>query len=80
MRTRTLFVPADAPDDDHSLAFGILTTFPPTACGIATFSAALATGLLAGGSRVDVVRTGSGPPVEHPLVAASIGEASWTEP
>lgn len=74
MRTRTLFVPADAPDDDHSPAFGILTSFPPTACGIATFSAALAAGLVAGGSSVDVVRTGSGPPIEHPLVAASIDD------
>jgi glycosyltransferase involved in cell wall biosynthesis len=73
VRNRTLFVPADAPGDDHPLAFGMLTSFPPTACGIATFSAALAAGLLAGGSSVDVVRAGSGPPVEHPLVGARMG-------
>jgi len=42
-------------------SFGILSTFPPTACGIATFSAALAAGLTAGGDSVDVVRVGPGP-------------------
>ena len=39
-------------------SFGILSTFPPTACGIATFSAALAAGLIAHGATVDVVRCG----------------------
>jgi glycosyltransferase involved in cell wall biosynthesis len=36
--------------------FGILSTFPPTACGLATFSAALAAGLAANGADVRVVR------------------------
>ena len=36
--------------------FGILSTYPPTACGLATFSAALATGLTAGGAEVRVVQ------------------------
>jgi len=35
---------------------GILSTFPPTACGLATFSAALASGLVANGAEVRVVR------------------------
>lgn len=35
---------------------GILSTFPPTACGLATFSAALADGLSANGAGVGVVR------------------------
>ena len=39
-------------------SFGILSTFPPTECGIATFSAALAAGLIANGATVDVVRCG----------------------
>ena len=39
-------------------SFGILSTFPPTPCGIATFSAALAAGLVANGATVDVVRCG----------------------
>lgn len=40
-------------------SFGIVSTFPPTSCGIATFSAALARGLVAGGASVDVVRCGA---------------------
>lgn len=37
-------------------SFGILSTHPPTPCGIATFSAALADGLVAKGAAVSVVR------------------------
>ena len=54
-------------------SFGILSTFPPTACGIATFSAALAAGLVAHGATVDVVRCGEGEEFEDPLVVASTG-------
>jgi glycosyltransferase involved in cell wall biosynthesis len=36
--------------------FGILSSFPPTACGLATFSAALASGLEANGAEAQVVR------------------------
>jgi glycosyltransferase involved in cell wall biosynthesis len=54
-------------------SFGILSTFPPTACGIATFSAALAAGLIAGGATVDVVRCNEADDVEDPLVVASMG-------
>ena len=56
-------------------SFGILSTFPPTACGIATFSAALAAGLVAHGATVDVVRCGEPEDVEDPLVVASMGTA-----
>lgn len=47
----------------HTPSFGILSTYPPTACGLATFSAALAKGLAANGADVSVVRIadGSGP-------------------
>lgn len=58
--------------DDPTRSFGILSTFPPTACGIATFSAALAAGLVANGGTVDVVRCGVAPPMEDPLVLASL--------
>ena len=54
-------------------SFGMLSTFPPTACGIATFSAALAAGLVADGATVDVVRCGEAEDVEDPLVVASTG-------
>lgn len=41
---------------------GLLSTYPPTPCGLANFSAALADGLSANGSRVSVVRVADGPP------------------
>ena len=47
-------------------------TFPPTSCGIATFSAALAAGLIATGASVDVVRVGPSPELEDVLVLASL--------
>jgi polysaccharide biosynthesis protein PslF len=57
-------------------SLAILSTFPPTSCGIATFSAALAAGLIEDGASVNVVRCGAPPPLEDPLVVASIsGEA-----
>lgn len=55
-------------------SFGILSTFPPTSCGIATFSAALAAGLIADGASVDVVRCGPSPEVEDVLVVASLAD------
>ena len=53
-------------------SFGILSTFPPTSCGIATFSAALAAGLIGEGASVDVVRCGATPEVEDVLVVGSL--------
>jgi polysaccharide biosynthesis protein PslF len=42
-------------------SFGILSSFPPTACGLATFTDALATGLAAHNTQVGVVRVVDGP-------------------
>jgi glycosyltransferase involved in cell wall biosynthesis len=42
--------------DGRARSFGILSSFPPTACGLATFTAALATGLATNYSEVGVVR------------------------
>ncbi len=44
----------------RALTFGILSTYPPTPCGLATFSAALASGLSARGDEVRVVRLADG--------------------
>ncbi|HTI73555.1 MAG TPA: glycosyltransferase [Mycobacterium sp.] len=46
----------------NSASFGILSTYPPTPCGLATFSAALARGLSANGADVRIVRLSDGPP------------------
>ena len=40
--------------------YGILSTFPPTPCGLATFSAALARGLEMNGAAVGIVRVADG--------------------
>lgn len=44
-------------------SFGLLGTYPPTQCGLASFAAALRDGLLAGspGTEVGVVRMVDGP-------------------
>lgn len=54
----------------------IVSSFPPTACGIATFSAALAGGLIANGYEVDVVRCGTAPDLDDPLVVAALGDGT----
>lgn len=58
--------------DDSTRTYGILSSFPPTPCGIATFSAALASGLVSTGARVDVVRCDAAPSMEDPLVVAGL--------
>jgi polysaccharide biosynthesis protein PslF len=71
-------VPPVISGGSHPRSFAILSTFPPTSCGIATFSAALAAGLIADGASVEVVRCGVSPVLEDPLVLASLvdGEGS----
>ncbi len=63
--------PVSSPDRNPR-SFGIVSTFPPTACGIASFSAALSAGLIAGGDSVDVVRTGPLLDYDDPLVVGSL--------
>ena len=79
MRPRTPVPPpirAVPSSEASARSFGILSSFPPTACGIATFSAALAAGLVANGGTVDVVRCGETPEMEDPLVLASLDDAT----
>lgn len=76
MRSQTPPDPFAFPANGSTRSFGILSSFPPTACGIATFSAALAAGLIAEGSTVDVVRCGAAPPMEDALVLASLDESA----
>jgi glycosyltransferase involved in cell wall biosynthesis len=53
------------------LTVGLLSTYPPTACGLATFSAALVGGLTAKGADVSVVRVADG---SRPLSGHVVGE------
>ncbi|MDE0802684.1 MAG: glycosyltransferase [Acidimicrobiales bacterium] len=55
-----------------SRTFGMLGTYPPTACGIATFSAALSAGLIADGHSVEVVRVAAQSGLDDPLVLGSL--------
>lgn len=60
--------------------FGILSTFPPTQCGLATFSSALATHLIEAGADVSVIRVVDSlqpplPLVTHQLVTGAPDEA-----
>lgn len=66
--------PPAAPGWDHVRSLGIVSTFPPTSCGIATFSAALAAALIGHDVSVDVVRCGPAPELEDPLVLASLDD------
>ena len=50
---------ASAPAALERASFGMLTTYPPTPCGIATFSAALSKGLVECDDEVSIVRVGS---------------------
>jgi glycosyltransferase involved in cell wall biosynthesis len=61
--------------------FGLLTTYPPTQCGLATFSHALAEHLVAVGARVSVVRAVDAPqPPEHLVTSQWIaGDARTTQ-
>ena len=54
----------------------MLGTFPPTACGVATFSAALADGLVADGAQVGVVRVGGAAPCGDPRVIQQLEAGS----
>lgn len=52
--------------------YGILSTYPPTPCGLATFSAALARALEADGAGVGVVRVADGTTSPDPRVMAEL--------
>jgi glycosyltransferase involved in cell wall biosynthesis len=60
----------------HPATFGMLGTFPPTVCGLATFSAALCGGLSANGADVRVVRVSDGSPTAESSVVGELVNGS----
>ena len=58
--TQPLIAPFGLQHFSYIPSFGILSTHPPTPCGLATFSAALSDGLAAQGADVSVVRIADG--------------------
>ena len=52
--------------------YGILSTYPPTPCGLATFSAALTRGLEVNGAEVGIVRVADGAISSDPRVLAEL--------
>jgi glycosyltransferase involved in cell wall biosynthesis len=59
-----------------TLRVGILSTYPPTPCGLATFSAALARSLAAQGAEVHIVRVMDGPAAAGGEVAGELRSGS----
>ncbi len=72
MTSPTTVPPRHTAGGSDARRFGIYSTFPPTECGIATFSAALAAGIIANGGSVDVVRCDDGPNLDDPMVVRTL--------
>jgi glycosyltransferase involved in cell wall biosynthesis len=71
-----MFVPVVAQRFSHTPSIGILSTYPPTPCGLATFSAALSGGLSAIGADVSVVRVADGSPSSSARVIGELVNGS----
>lgn len=69
--------PPVRPDLGGGRSIGMVSTFPPTSCGIATFSAALTAGLVRAGASVGVIRCCVPPQVDASVVIGSLkGQSS----
>ena len=68
-------VGATTPTRPESRSFALLSTFPPTPCGIATFSAALGAGLESHGTGVAVVRVGDSPAGTDPRIVMEFDDS-----
>ena len=55
---------------------GILSTYPPTVCGLATFSSALADGLSTNGASVSIVRIADGSPTSDRRIIGELTNGS----
>ncbi len=68
-------LPLDGPFG-RAPTFGILSSYPPTACGLATFTTALADGLSSHGAEVGVVRVADGIPTTSRRVIGELQNGS----
>ncbi|ORV89516.1 glycosyl transferase family 1 [Mycolicibacterium iranicum] len=73
---RSMLSPAAHRPLARTVRFGILSTFPPTACGLASFSSALAASLSSRGSEVSVVRIADGSSSSDGRVVAELVNGS----
>lgn len=80
LNARSLFQPLIAPFGmqhfSYVPSFGVLGTYSPTPCGLATFSAALVNGLTARGADVNVVRIADGDVCENAHVTGELVNGS----
>jgi glycosyltransferase involved in cell wall biosynthesis len=65
-------VPAAVSRQEAGRSYGLLSTFPPTACGLATFTAALTDGLVETGAAAGVVRVADGRHSSDPRVMGEL--------
>ena len=61
--------------DHHQSTYAMISTFPPTQCGIATFAAALSGGLYELGDDVGIVRVGGENDMARPNVVADLNDS-----
>lgn len=72
----SILAPAARQQRSRTVNFGILSTFAPTACGMARFSGGLSSALRADGSEVAVVRVADGEPSSSDHVVAELVNGS----
>jgi glycosyltransferase involved in cell wall biosynthesis len=72
VRAATTRFPSVVAPPGSDLSYSILSTYPPTQCGLATFAAALGDGLASNGADVGVVRIADGSNTSSPRVLSEL--------
>ena len=80
IRAKGLRVFEDKPMNDHQTrTYAMVSTYPPTQCGIATFAAALSGGLYEYGDDVGIVRVGADGEAPAKIVVAELNNRDGLE-